>query len=176
MQQTLTETEKSAENVFTGWWREMADENASSRNMSGDRAALRKADNITDVLLVPHFHVLRQRMHVESFDGKCRALAVAAAVLAHVRENASGSSFAAQLALKQGDRQVFSELRLKRLVRTEGEADIIRQFRRAIALLHNTANVADLGNTLLWWGVDTPFENARRRLAFAYYDAVLGKK
>ena len=74
----------------------------------------------------------------------------------------------ASLSFKQNG---LKPLRFKRLLLAESEEEIIRQFRRAVDLAGDVANVLDLARLLLDWTDPDRSEKTRTRLAFNYFGA-----
>jgi CRISPR system Cascade subunit CasB len=147
--------------IARSWWRDLQPRPDGS---GGDRAALarlRRAATARDAAEDPTTLAL------------CRALgmgwrglegaAVAAAVLARVREDAPDQPAARQLG---GAEPVMSWLRFRRLIQAETPDERITAMRRAVALAGGRLNVADLGGSLLAWN-----DERRRRWLYAYHDA-----
>ena len=114
--------------IILAWWHEMAQNR-------GTRAELRRAKTPIEVILTPTYHDLRYRLMPVGWRNE-NALAVVAAVLAHVEVDDSALPFAAQLAtppMKGGDKARVSGLRFRRLLqhRTAEEmmAPLIRTVR-----------------------------------------------
>ena len=89
--------------------------------------------------------------------------AIAAAVLARVREDAPDRPAARQLGPPEA---VMSWLRFRRLIQAETPDEQVAAFGRAVALAGGRLNVADLGGSLLGWD-----DERRRRWLYAYHDA-----
>ena len=127
---------------FRQWWRRVA----KNDRLRGDRAELRRASTTNLCLFVPMFHDLKERFGPADLD----ALAAAARVLVHVRDDAPDTKLGKALGARRAgsDFRVMRELRLRRLIQAEELEDVVRQFRRAVALLDRTANVGALGVTV----------------------------
>lgn len=154
------------------WWREMQDmlNDGKTPNPGADRAGrarLRRIDP-SDVIVDEAIIRLYRRLHGDKAaydEGKMKPAVRVALVLAHVRSN-SRADFAAALG-DGGENAKLKPLRFKRLLQAEDEADIIREFRRAVDLLGNEANVRELADILLTWERDA----TRTRFAFSYFGA-----
>ena len=99
---------------------------------------------------------------------------VVAAVLAHVREENKNGSVAGSIGKAPNDsetRAVLSELRLGRLLSVSGDDDILIAFRRLVALMGKTANVADLAEQILYWDHREWGDRHRVNFAFNYWQA-----
>ena len=92
-------------------------------------------------------------------------VAVAAAVLAHVREDIRGASAARQLGPSPAG-TAMSWLRFRRLLQAGTEDELVTAFRRAVALAGGRMNVPDLGSSLLNWT-----DGRRRRWVMDYHNA-----
>lgn len=150
--------------VAATWWRALQPRPDGS---GGDRAALarlRHAATALDAATEPAALDLARRLGT-GWHGLGRA-AVAAAVLAHVREDAPDRPAARQLGAAAGREPAMSWLRFRRLVQAGTEDEQVAAFRRAVALAGGRLNVADLGGSLLSWD-----DERRRRWIYAYHDA-----
>ncbi len=149
-----------------GWWQTLTEQGgkANGPNLRGDRADLRRARSAADVYANPSFHALLRRIGgVDMRDNDhARAVAVLAAVLAHVERHQDGG-FAKQAAAGQ-DGPVLSELRFRRLLQKQTPAELQPDLTRAVHLMKNSADVRDLAASILRWGDDR-----RRRWAFDYF-------
>jgi CRISPR system Cascade subunit CasB len=155
------------------WWRDLQDTRRDgSPNPRGDRAALarlRRAEPV-DALTDEAVMDLYRRMFGPAFVAAKMKLAVRLAlVLAHVREN--GKLRFGEALGEGGDNAPLKPLRFKRLLLAESEEEIIRQFRRAVDLAGDVANVLDLARLLLDWTDPDRSEKTRTRLAFNYFGA-----
>ncbi len=158
----------------------------------GTRAALRRGANANELLMESSVHLLAQRLLAldtqrpkrrfpEEDEGVALAhvwIALVAGVLAHVRDDPPddrNGSLAWRLGRAAGDPPLMSELRFKRLLKAKGEPDLLRQWRRAVALADGKADVAQLADDLLSWQVEQSFpptrasDGIRFRWAYDYY-------
>lgn len=137
------------------WWIELQERN-------GDRAELRRAETVTDVILLPAFQRACLRFkpffqHEENWESR---LAAILGLLAHVRQVNLEQSLALQMA---GKPPVVSELRFRRLLQRD-RADLYVSMIRVLRMLGNKANIHDLAESVYFWG-----DNVRRRWAFDYF-------
>lgn len=153
------------------WWRDL-NPPEDSRN-PGNRAALallRRAAEPRQIWLVEAYDSLRRRLGGGQ-DGDDR-IAILAHVLAHVRdEPRPARRFAAALGARpeggiDARDHVMSPLRFKRLIEVVTPLDRMREYRRAVRLIGNRANVRDLARGILAWNDQT-----RRRWSFDYFGA-----
>ncbi len=105
------------------------------------------------------------------------ALALTAAVAAHIKSIDERQKFAAQL------NNVMSELRFFRLCAVKTPDELLRQLRRAVKLLNGTANLISLAEDIFHWCQENnellnhhrrqqrPTEFIRIRWALEYYQA-----
>jgi CRISPR system Cascade subunit CasB len=153
----------AAVGVLRRWWTVLQTD-------TGARAALRRVSNPADCAFQPAFHALRRKMLAV---GRVNddALAVVAVLAAGVRAEARGG-LPDRLGAPQGDRRVLPELRLQRLLQAEEPDETLRQMRRALAILDNRADIADLARWSYALAVPGLHESTARRFAYAYYGAV----
>ena len=96
-----------------------------------------------------------------------------ASVLAHVRDDAK-VPVARALGPPRGGKPedaVYSVLRLRRLLTSRGDDELLIAFRRVVAMLGDTANVRDLARQILDWDHDERGDRTRTLFAFNYHDA-----
>jgi CRISPR system Cascade subunit CasB len=145
---------------------------------TGDRAAiarLKRATNVMEAAAEPATADLFKRL---GFQRKYAArdlprAAVIAAVLAHVTRS-SGANLARAIGptdAKDPSSALLKPLRLKRLLAAREPDDVLIQFRRTVAILDHTANVADLAQQLLAWTDDERGDLSRTIFAFHYHGA-----
>ena len=93
------------------------------------------------------------------------ARAIAAALLAHVKDDDSGASLPVLMSKREqeGDRPPVSPLRFRRLLETTDVEDLFVGLRRVLPLLSHRANVVALANDVVNWG-----DLTRKRWAYAY--------
>lgn len=147
------------------WWCSLSEQGGKGHgpNLRGDRAKLRRAKVPADVYTNPSFHALLQSVAGEDprDTEQARAVAVLAAVLAHVDNNAPGG-FGRLCAM--GKQPVVSELRFRRILEKETAPELQAELTRTVRLLGRTADVKDLAFSVLFWTDET-----RRHWAFEYF-------
>lgn len=139
------------------WWTDLQKRN-------GDRAELRRAKTITDVILLPSFQRACIRFspffQYETDDSWKPRLAAILGLLAHVRQLNPDQSLAIQMA---GNPPIVSELRFRRLIQRD-RADLYISMIRVLRMLNNKANLHDLAYSVYYWG-----DGVKRRWAFDYF-------
>jgi len=135
------------------WWDELQKSN-------GDKAELRRAQTVTDVILLPVYQRACQRF--KPFFGEedyQYRLAAILGLLAHVKINSS-ESLAKQMAVS---RPGVSELRFRRLLQRD-RSDLYITMIRVLRMLGNQANIYDLADSVYYWG-----DRIKREWAFEYF-------
>lgn len=146
----------------------------------GDRARLRRVENGSDGVFTEAFRHMRTKApELESLlperwseNQKLSALAMVAAILAHVKTDMPDCSFAALLATpKSGDKPRMSTLRFQQLQKSHDPEEFYRRMLRAVRLLDGNVNIISLADNILhwldeyYWGVD---RNPQKRLLFCW--------
>lgn len=152
------------------WWHQL-------ENDKGERAALRRAASLTEVMLSPAFmrllRALRTHYAISSHNLPLSKIAAIAGLAARVRETAhEGLAKSMGTPKPGGSTPAFSELRLRRILACDDIEELYTLLRRALALLGDQANLADLAATIWNWSPldeKRPYD-PRRRLAYDYYD------
>ncbi|WP_163850545.1 type I-E CRISPR-associated protein Cse2/CasB [Pseudooceanicola aestuarii] len=146
--------EKRRGQIILAWWStELGDRKTGVQKALSAR--LRRGDDVT-VLCQPAVHDLSRKLGLK--DGV--RLARLARLLAHVREH--GPTRLPRL-LGRGDPKAMTALRFERLVHSAG-ADLEAAIRRALPLVGHRANVAHLGDAVLFWS-----DKTRTHWCFDYY-------
>ena len=152
------------------WWEQ------ARAHYGGELAELRRCHTPAEVRLLKGFHRLLQYaarvgllwngMEGWKRENREARLAVAAGVLAHVRDHAAERPFAEQMATPspQQKRARVSSLRFRRLLQIDDRRDLFRTLIRAIYHLGRTADVPSLAGGAYFWN-----ERTRRRWAEGYY-------
>ena len=138
-------------NIVWRWWK-------SLENDRGARAELRRAGSVTEVAFSPAYHNLYNELPQSDKEG----LACLAGLCAHIKEDRKGVSLGQQMA--EGDKSKVSELRFRRLLAINSQAELYHAMIRIIRLLGGTVNVCDLAKKVYWWNEET-----KKRLAYDYY-------
>jgi len=151
---------QDARGALLKWWNELDD----SR---GDRAALRRCHNSTEVAFNPAFHRLRMKFKKFGYVNQ-ESLALIAGILSHVRNNNERVHIAAQMATpKSGSTTAcVSGLRFRRILKVSDNADLFEPLIRIVHMLDGTVNIPVLANSIYWWNSDF----TRKDWAFAYYE------
>lgn len=149
------ETGRTTGQIILGWWSQQIGDRSSAA-ARGLAARLRRGTGI-EVLAEPQVQLLARDLGLRDAGRILRLVTVLAEVRQHVPQ-----TLARRLG---GDHPALSTLRLRRLLRAEGE-DLTTALRRALPMAERRCNVAALGTDLLFWNDDT-----RARWAFHYFGA-----
>lgn len=160
---------------------------AALQETRGQRASLRRSNTLNEACLAEGFHSLLMRTHtlwkIPHEEWRFSALALTAALAAHVKTIDERRTFAAQLGQTTGNNPVMSELRFSRLAAVKTPDDLLRQLRRAVKLLNGTVNLPSLADDIFRWCRENderlnhlrrqqrPTEFIRIRWALDYYQA-----
>ena len=152
---------QDARDVLLKWWKELDE----SR---GDRAALRRCHNPTEVAFNPAFHRLRMKFKQFGYVDQ-ESLALIAGILSHVRSNNERVHIAAQMATpKSGSTTAcVSGLRFRRVLKLKDNTDLFEPLIRIVRMLDGIVNIPVLANSIYWWSVN---DFTRKEWAFKYYD------
>lgn len=144
------------------------------------RAALVRCRAPVDVIAVPEYHRLCARLQPligEDFHWQERMAAVVG-LLSTIKSQDDDQGLALRMARTSGDRPRVSELRFRRLLKTEGR-DAERFYpamRRILALLDYKANPLELARATYFWDDRFRGPGIRRDWAFAYFSALPNRK
>ena len=151
------------------WWRELQPDPSGRR--PGDRAALarlRRCGTVAEAMLDQATIALFRRCGATGPDD-LPAIALAAAVLAHVREDAPKLPVARQLGPDQPDKPETAKLkplRFRRVMEAATPDERLIALRRMVALAGGRLNVRDLTDALLIWN-----DRRRQRWVYDYWNA-----
>lgn len=156
--------------ILREWWQELDDN-------KGDRAVLKRADSLNEVVFCPAYHRLLAALRKEGYfvAGAVRLQKLSAIVglASRIKENIPGE-FGKQLgALKQGDKPAVSELRMRRILACDDLEELYVLLRRAFGILGGSASLSGLAATVWQWesiSEKRPFDS-RKQLAYDYYSA-----
>ncbi len=160
--------EKDRREAIRQWHAELHDE-----NHRGDRARLRRCENLEAVMLEPACFRLCQKTK-----GDAEGLALIAGLLAWV-ENASDQPTVVLLGRSKpgGDTPLFSELRFQRLLASNDPDEFFQNMRRAIRQLGKMADPIQLADEILHWHYQHHWPESYRgtrqwqyRMARGYYE------
>ena len=140
------------------WWQGLDDDR-------GGRAALRRAPDITAVVLLPAYQHLHQRLKTAGWpDAAWRndRLAAAAGLLAHVKQHTE-QTLPAAMSQREGDKPRVSPLRFMRLLEAPDIDTLFAGLRRTLPLLRHQADVLALATDVVNWD-----DSVKKRWAYAY--------
>ncbi|HAT6805090.1 TPA: type I-E CRISPR-associated protein Cse2/CasB [Citrobacter freundii] len=153
----------------------------------GLRASLRHSKMVTDACLSEGFRSLLMQTHtlwkIDAQEWRFTALAITAALAAHIKSIDERQTFAAQLGQMTGNNQVMSELRFSRLSAVKTPDELLRQLLRAVRLLNGAVNLPSLAEDVFHWCRENdellnhirrqqrPTEFIRVRWAMEYFQA-----
>jgi CRISPR system Cascade subunit CasB len=157
----MTDAERTR--LVAGWWHRLQPRPDGGGGDRGALARLRRCATAADAAMEPATLDLARQVGA-GWLGLGR-VAVAAAVLAHVREDVRGASAARQLGPGPTG-TAMSWLRFRRLLQAGTEDELVTAFRRAVALAGGRMNVPDLAGSLLNWN-----DERRRRWVMEYHNA-----
>jgi CRISPR system Cascade subunit CasB len=155
------------------WWRRMTPD--LTRDHKGDRGALaelRRSASVAAAMQQPATILLFQFCKADD-ERDLVGIALAAAVLAHVREDVAGR-IARQIGPESPDRPETARLkplRFRRLLEASDPEDCLLGFRRLVALTGGKVNVGDLARALFDWPNPHRAERTKRDWVFAYWNA-----
>ncbi len=156
--------------VLREWWHDLEQD-------KGERAALRRAGSLTQVMLSSAFHRLLNALRKAGYavpEKRYPNLAAIAGMAARLK-GIDGPSLGTQCGTGEigASKAAVTELRMRRILACDDIEDLYTLLRRAIALLDEHANLADLAATVWNWkrlDENHPFD-PRRRMALDYYAA-----
>lgn len=155
---------------------------ADIRENKGDRAALRRAGTLTEVMFCPAFHSLLRDLRKEGYsifkDYHLQKLAAIAGLAARVKTDMPGSlgkQFGTPI---NGEKAALSELRTRRLLACDDFEELYTLLRRALGVLDDVAPLTDLAAVVWNWMplAEKKPNDSRRQLAYDYYAAAPLKK
>jgi CRISPR system Cascade subunit CasB len=147
------------EDIVLKWWAELADKR-------GDRAELRRARSLSEVIFSAAFQRLWQRLRGSGWN-RADGVALLAAVLSQAESHDPAANFAAQLARSgAGDKPRYSGLRFRRLLQYRVPEELAEPMIRALRMVDRKGNLRDLASSLYRWS-----DKTRRQWAFDYYGA-----
>jgi len=155
---TLFRPQQAWGDILLAWWRGLADD-------TGGRSALRRASDITAVVMLPAYQRLHRRLLTAGWPDRPwqrDRLAAAAGLLAHVRE-ATDQSLPAAMSQHEADKPRVSALRFMRLLESPDIDALFSGLRRTLPLVQHRADVLALANDVVDWG-----DEVRKRWAYAY--------
>lgn len=159
------ESASKVEETLLAWWKGLERDR-------GERAALRRCKNLTEVAFVPCFHRLLREL---SSHGKVNSerLALVAGLAARVKGHDPGAEIAVQMAKSKpgGTTAAVSGLRFRRVLKIENSDELFLALGRIVALLGGTVNLVSLAKSAYDWNQWT-----RKQWAFDYYSNAPAKE
>ena len=154
------------------WWRALQPnpEAENPANRTGDRAALarlRRCGTVSEAMLEPETLRLFQAVGTDGATDLPN-VALAAAILARVREDQPGTSVARVVgpgSIETPETALLKPLRFRRLMEADGLDERLVSFRRLVALAGGKLPVRDLAEALLHWSMPL-----RTRWVFEYWN------
>lgn len=152
------------------WWSALRPDPEAKR--PGDRAAfarLRRCGTVAEAMQEPSALLLFQAVKATA-PGDLPTVGLAAAVLAHVRDDAPGPSVARQVgpaSIEAPETALLKPLRFRRLMEADTLDERLQAFRRLAALAGGTLPVRDLAGALLDWA-----DWRRTRWVYEYWNAL----
>lgn len=153
----VQEVAQTKPDAWKRWWLEL-------QNDRGGRAELRRCATVTEAAFCAPYHLLRRMRGDPTDHWELARLGLIAVVLAHVDEDAPGTSFAKLLAEPKGDKAVVSDARFRQLLRTDDLDERLGDLVRVVRQTNRRAPVEKLAKDLWFWG-----ERAKRQWALDYY-------
>ena len=140
------------------WWQGLDDDR-------GSRAALRRAADITAVVMQPAYQRLHRRLLAAGWPDQAwrnDGLAAAVGLLAHVKQD-SEQPLPAAMGQRDGDKPRVSPLRFMRLLDSPDIEALFTGLRRTLPLLQHQADVRALATDVVKWG-----DAVKKRWAYGY--------
>lgn len=157
--------------ILRNWWQEL-------ETNKGDKAFLKRAGSLTEVVFCPAFHRLLNALRKAGYsvqESRYPKLAAITGLVAGIKEDISGAFGAQMGALKQGEKPALSELRIRRVLACDDLEELFILLRRALGLLDGKASITGLASTVWQWESLTekrPYDS-RKQMAYDYYAAAL---
>lgn len=155
--------------ILSDWWQEL-------ENNKGERAALRRAGTLKEVVFCPSYHQLLRTLRNEGYsiaESRFSKLAAIAGLGARIKEDISGTLGEQMGTLKPGDKPAVSELRMRRVLACDDLEELYVLLRRALGMLGDKASLAGLAATIWQWeplAEKMPYDS-RKQMAYDYYEA-----
>lgn len=159
--------------LLFSWWQQLEHD-------KGERAVLRRAGSLTAVMLSPAYMRLLRALRASGFaignhNLPLSKIAAIAGLAARIKPPLMEAGLAKHMGTPKpgGTTPAFSELRLRRILACDDIEELFTLLRRALALLDDKANLADLAAIVWNWSPldeKRPYD-PRRQLAYDYYAA-----
>jgi CRISPR system Cascade subunit CasB len=144
--------------VLLRWWQGLDKDR-------GGRASLKRAPDITAVVMLPAYQHLHRRLLAAGWPAdnwRDDNLAAAAGLLAHVKQNA-GPALPVAMSQRESDKPRLSPLRFQRLLESADIDALFAGLRRALPMVQHQADVFALATDVVNWG-----DTVKKRWAYAY--------
>jgi len=152
--------------ILRDWWQ-------SLENNKGERAVLKRAESLTEVVFNPAYHrllgTLRNAGYVVS-ELRYPKLAAISGLASRLKEDIPGS-LGSQMGT--GDKPTVSELRIRRVLASDDLEELFMLLRRALGMLGGNASLSALAATIWHWepiAEKHPYDS-RKQIAYDYYAA-----
>ncbi|UFN49150.1 type I-E CRISPR-associated protein Cse2/CasB [Roseomonas sp. OT10] len=149
------------------WWRQLQPDPPHRAGDRGALARLRRCASVAEAMNEPATIDLARRCGVRHPDALVE-VALAAAVLAHLREDRQGMTVARQVGPQNGpealDTALMKPLRFQRMMTAVTPDERLAAMRRLVALAGGALNLRDLAGALLYWT-----EERRRHWTYDYW-------
>lgn len=158
----------SSVNALMRWWKTLVAENPAGAARA-DRAALRRAGNLTAVACLPAYQRVYRAMAGTAGERdwneyQRERIAAVVALLAHVKADSGLSVPRAMSQRAEGsDRNPVSELRFQRLLEVSDMEALFAGLRRALPLVEHRVHPESLVQDVFFWG-----DNVKKRWAYDY--------
>lgn len=155
------------------WWRAITPNPPHHDGDRGARARLRRCATVAEAMAEPATLALFRRCSGEH-ERDLIAVALAAAVLAQVKEDRGDMSVARLVGPESPDKPetaLLKPLRFRRLLEAATPDECLIAFRRLVAIADGRLGVEDLARGLFRWTDPHRAEAAKRRWIFAYWNA-----
>jgi len=155
--------------ILRNWWQELD-------NKKGEKAALKRAGSLTEVVFCPAYHRLLRTLRGAEYSvqqSRYPKLAAITGLSARIEDDIPGSFGAQMGALQPGDKPILSELRVRRVLASGDLEELYVLLRRALGILGGNASLSGLAFTIWQWeslAEKRPYDS-RRQMAYDYYAA-----
>jgi len=155
--------------ILRNWWHKLEDN-------KGERAALKRADSLTEVVFCPAYHRLLITLRDAGYlmqESRYSKLAAIAGLVARIKEDIPGALGSQMGALKPGDKPSVSELRMRRLLACDDLEELYMLLRRSLGILGGNASIAGVAAVVWHWEpiAEKKQQDSRRQMAYDYYAA-----
>lgn len=138
------------------WWGGLDEDRAA-------RAELRRCRTVLDVMQVPAFHAVRQRLlkaDLSQRDSEHPRLAVVVGLLSHLKQN---GELEPAKAFSEGDQPPVSPLRFRQVLEARDDDELFVRLRRVLPLVGLRVNLDSLVYDTFHWG-----DTTRKNWVYAY--------